>query len=235
MTAQETAGHTAISWHSAIARKFDGTYKTNISFRERIMLWSWLIERHAGKKARALDLGCGSGIFTFHLAQTCKDVTAVDGSAAMLDICREKARAEGAANVTFVESDIATVGTAINGPFDLIVCSSVIEYLDDLDGALSTIGGLLASGGALIVSCPNRQSLFRKVEPILHRLTGRPRYYRFVRNVLTAQDLAAQLAARGLRVEETHFYGHTKVLSPLLRRLGLGRYSDNLFTIVARK
>ena len=235
MTAQETAGHTAISWHSAIARKFDGTYKTNISFRERIMLWSWLIDRHARKAGRALDLGCGSGIFTFHLAQTCKEMTAVDGSAAMLDICREKARAEGAANISFVEADIARVGATLSGSFDLIVCSSVIEYLDDLDAALSMMAGLLAPGGVLIVSCPNRQSLFRKVEPILHRLTGRPRYYRFVRNVLGSSDLSARLGGLGLTVEETHFYGHTRLLSPLFRRFGWGHYSDNLFALVARK
>ena len=234
MTGRETAGHTAISWHSLIARKFDGTYKTNVSFQERVKLWTELINRAAHAQTRALDLGCGSGIFTFDLARRCKEVTAVDGSAEMLGLCREKGRVQGATNVSFVQSDIAQVGQVLTGRFDLIVCSSVIEYLDDLNGALSMMAGLLASDGLLIISCPNRQSLFRRIEPYLHKLTGRPRYYRFVKNVLTVDDLTARLKACSLTVEETHFYGHTKILSPILRRLGLRRYSDNLFAVVAR-
>lgn len=235
MSGQETAGHTAISWHSVIARKFDGTYKTNVSFQERVALWTELIGRLGKRRKRALDLGCGSGIFTFDLARGCDQVTAVDGSAEMLALAKEKGKAEGISNVAYIQSDISHAAQVLPGSFDLIICSSVIEYLDDLDGCLAVIAGLLESGGTLIVSCPNRQSLFRRIEPYLHKFTGRPRYYRFVKNVLTADDLKARLKRCGIVVEETHFYGHTKILSPLLRRLGLRRYSDNLFAVVGRK
>ncbi len=235
MTQKNTAGHTAVSWHSAIAKKFDATYRVNRSFQERRTLWTDLIARHATPGGRALDLGCGSGVFTFQLAAKCREVVAVDGSGEMLDLCREKGRVENVGNVSFIQSDIAEIEKNVSGGFDLIICSSVIEYLDDVNSALGAMHRLLKPGGILMISCPNRQSLFRKVEPWLHKTIGRPRYYRFVKNVLTCDDMTGRVRRLGFNVLETHFFGHTKILSPLMRGLGVRQYSDNLFALVVRK
>lgn len=235
MFKRQTAGHTAVSWHSVIARKFDDSYTRNVNFQERVRVWTALIDKYAKKDGAALDLGCGSGVFTFHLARACGAVTAVDGSPEMIRLCREKSVAESVTNLSFVNCDIAHAAKEIPQKFDLILCSSVMEYLDDVNGTLQTISGLLNPGGILIVSIPNRRSFFRKVEPYLHKYIGRPRYYKFVKNVLTWEDMTARIKAAGLDVIETHFYARTRILSPVFRRIGLRRFSDNLFALVCRK
>ncbi|MFG5142297.1 class I SAM-dependent methyltransferase, partial [Campylobacter lari] len=39
-----------------------------------------------------VDIGCGSGVWTLHLAQKAKDVLVVDSSSAMLEILQDDAK-----------------------------------------------------------------------------------------------------------------------------------------------
>jgi ubiquinone/menaquinone biosynthesis C-methylase UbiE len=57
----------------------------------------------AGLTGDVLELACGSGWWTRRLREMARSVTAVDASARMLAICRERA---GADNVTLIQSDI---------------------------------------------------------------------------------------------------------------------------------
>ncbi len=235
MTHPDPALHNAVSWHSVKARDFDDIYRHNINFHERFEVWSGWIEHYARPEFEVADLGSGSGVFTMCLAARCAHVTAIDAATEMINLAKEKVAAKGFSNITFVQSDIVEAGKMFDRKFDIMTCSSVVEYLEKLDDALAAMATMVKPGGILMISSPNRKSFFRKIEPYLHKYIGRPRYYRFVKNVLTREDLKARLEKQGFEILEHRFYARTKLLSVLFRKLGLREYADNMFAYVCRK
>jgi 2-polyprenyl-6-hydroxyphenyl methylase/3-demethylubiquinone-9 3-methyltransferase len=53
---------------------------------------------------------------------------------------------------------------------DGILCSSVLEYVDNPGACLAEFARVLRSGGVLIITVPNRYSLVRRAQVITHRL-----------------------------------------------------------------
>jgi 2-polyprenyl-3-methyl-5-hydroxy-6-metoxy-1,4-benzoquinol methylase len=235
MIQRMTEGHTAVSWHSVIAQNFDAAYRTNPNFRERLSVWSKWIDTYARPDFSAADLGCGSGVFTLCLSRVCKHVTALDGSGEMISLAKAKLAENNAHNVSFVENDIKGFSQSSAEKFDIVTCSSVVEYLDDLEGTLQAIAAIVKPGGLLLISSPNKRSFFRRVEPYLHRYIGRPRYYKFVKNVLYREDMRSRLEHLGFDIVDFSFYARTRMLSPLFRKIGLREYSDNMYAYVCRK
>lgn len=235
MTKPDPSQHTAVSWHSVKAQDFDDIYRHNVNFHERFAVWSAWIEKYAKPGFVAADLGSGSGVFTMCLAAKCKHVTAIDASDGMIALAREKTAQKGFSNIDFVLSPIEAAGDRFPQAFDLVTCSSVVEYLDDLDLALSSMAKMVKAGGTLVISSPNRRSVFRRIEPYLHKYIGRPRYYRFVKNVLTREDMRARLERQGFEIIEEAFYARTIALSLLFRKVGLREYADNMFAYVCKK
>jgi SAM-dependent methyltransferase len=78
---------------------------------------------------RALEVGCSIGVFTGELAKRCENLLAIDASAVAVASAREACSAYR--NVTFEVG--AVPATFPRGPFDLIVLSEVIYYLDAPD------------------------------------------------------------------------------------------------------
>ncbi|MEM8747231.1 MAG: class I SAM-dependent methyltransferase [Actinomycetota bacterium] len=94
---------------------------------------------------RALDFGCGTGLLTERLVETYDDVVAVDVSERMLDVLRSKATERGWANV-HPSTDLP----ADQGPYDLIVASSVLGFVDDHPATVRSLGQRLSPGGLLV-------------------------------------------------------------------------------------
>ena len=107
---------------------------------------------------RVLDLGCGEGR---HMHGLC---SIENIELAGIDLCfddLEKTRA-GLVNVTegktkrklsLVQGDALRLPFADNA-FDVVICSEVLEHLDDYETAVLEIKRILKSGGALAVSVP---------------------------------------------------------------------------------
>jgi SAM-dependent methyltransferase len=101
---------------------------------------------------RVLDAGCGMAYGSALLAAAgASDVTGVDWAEEVLD----DARRAMPAGVELVAGDVTDLGFD-DGAFDLIVSFEVIEHLDQPDLALDEFRRLLAPGGLLVVSSPNR-------------------------------------------------------------------------------
>ncbi len=225
----------AITWHSLNAEQFDGNYTRRRAFAERYDVWTDIIDRHSHPEHRVLDIGCGSGVFSLYAAQRNASVVGVDGSREMIDLCEHKRARSNQDNVSFVQADIASLVNVIPAPADVVICSSVLEYVDDLTGALQAIAHAVAPGGVVAISMPNPRSLYRRLEPVAYQLTGRPKYYRYVKNVISVDALADRLAAFGLDTVETRFFSKTRIIAPVLHRLGMVSLSDNLYVAVARR
>ena len=99
--------------------------------------------------ARVLDLACGQGRMSRYLARRGADVLGVDVSAAMLG----KARAAGAAGITYLRADVTRAPGWWDGrPFDGCTCELALMDIDDLAGALATVAAVLRPGGWFVAS-----------------------------------------------------------------------------------
>ena len=224
----------AVEWHSQNAASFDNKYSHSRDFIERFEVWTQVIDRYSDPQYRVLDVGCGSGVFSFYAAERNASVVGVDGSREMIELCDRKKNSL-ASNLTFISADMSSLSSVVRTKANLILCSSVLEYLDNLDSSLRAIVSMLDINGVVVFSMPNRASVFRAVEPVLYRLTGRPRYYRYVKNTFTVSELSKKLTAYGLDIRETAYFARTPILSSLCHRFGAQRFSDNLFIMVAQK
>ncbi|MEG4069294.1 methyltransferase domain-containing protein [Microcoleus sp. Pol11C2] len=99
----------------------------------------------SASKGAALDIGCGSGILAFELAQYYDNVVAVDLSAKMLAIASQK---RSAPNIEYLQMDASQL--ALESQFDLIVSAGTFHHLPNLPAALDAIKKLLNPHGKIV-------------------------------------------------------------------------------------
>ena len=99
-----------------------------------------------------LDLGCGSGERTVEYARRgASRVVGIDISENMLAVAREKNRHP---RVEYRCLPMERVGE-LEGPFDLVVSSLAMQYVEDYAGVVQAVYGLLKAGGRFIFSQEN--------------------------------------------------------------------------------
>jgi SAM-dependent methyltransferase len=111
-----------------------------------------LIAGGAGLKpgVKAMEVGCGTGMFTKMFAATGADILAVDISGDLLSAAR--ARGLPAKRIAFHEGPFEECHAF--GPFDAVIGSSVLHHLN-LDVVFGQIFSLLKPGGILSFAEPN--------------------------------------------------------------------------------
>lgn len=107
---------------------------------------------------RALDLGCGPGRNTLHLASAGFEVDAVDLSPTALAWAEERSRAAGpaASQIRFHQGDaFGAAGAELVGPYDLIYDSGCFHHLPPHRRVsyLALLDRLLAPGGRFALTC----------------------------------------------------------------------------------
>lgn len=225
----------AIGYYSQNARDFDAKYSSSPAFRERLDLWNSLIAQYARPEWDVLDAGCGSGVLSGLASRQAHSVLGFDASPKMLELAQARKQRDRLENTTF---RIATFEdpTILQGrSFELILCSSVLEYLEDCWRAFDWLVATLKPNGVIVFSMPNGASLYRKVEKLAYRVTGRPMYYGHVRNVPKVDEVRANLHTRGFDVLSIHYYAATPALSRLARAIGRPDLADNLFAAVCKR
>ncbi len=96
---------------------------------------------------RAVDVGCGTGRSMLALLQRGADVLGVDACSEML---AEAARKRGLRRrLVLGEAAFLPFRSAIS---DLTFCSFAIDYVADLDGALSEMARITKPGGKVVIS-----------------------------------------------------------------------------------
>ena len=191
------------------AEAFARSYETDPNFQDRKAVWTGAIDRclsdAAGKVC--VDVGCGPGVFSFYAASKGARVYGVDSSVKMLSLCRDRLKRDGWRNVTFHEASLPFADTSMFPPADIVLCSSVLEYVDDLDACVMSLASLLKASGRLLVSVPNRRSLYRNYERMKFFLTRRPAYRGQVRHEMTLTGMREVMGNHGLRILENSYYG----------------------------
>jgi 2-polyprenyl-3-methyl-5-hydroxy-6-metoxy-1,4-benzoquinol methylase len=225
-----------VAHFSNIAREFHALYDQSEAFRQRLRVWRGILDRRATRGGLALDMGCGSGIFSFDLAERGYRVIGVDAAPDMVALCEEGRRARGLADMRFIQARLPAIDEAELAGADLIISSSLVEFVEDLDGTLALFARLLCPGGTLVVSMPNAFSLSRNYERAEYRLTGKPEIYRFIKHFSDPTWLARRLGPRGFTLEETEYYAHDTRIARLARKLFLpAKLTEDLFVAAFRK
>lgn len=111
------------------------------------------------------DIGCGTGRHALRLAARGARVTAVDFSAGML----AKARAKpGAADVTWVEHDLARPLPLPSGGFDRVVCALVVDHIRDLREFFAELRRIARPGGSIVVSVMHPGMMLKGTQARFH-------------------------------------------------------------------
>jgi len=156
----------ALEHFESTAGAYEGHAESRPEFEERFRVWDRAIDRAIGdghSGATAIDLGCGPGHLTQRLTARGLRTIAIDGSAAMLARTRERLQRDGLAAADIRQEVLPLSSRTVDdlaGTAQLIVMSSVIEYVDDDHEVLRQCRQLLTPGGHLLVSFPNRRSLY---------------------------------------------------------------------------
>lgn len=224
-------------YFSTTSREFADLYRSRPEFRERYAVWTDFLDRYARGFKTALDLGCGSGIFSFYLGEKGLAVTGVDAADGMIALCESEKAARGTSRVNFVSAKIPVSGaTILPGDVDLVISSSMLEYVADLGETLDFIRACVRDSGIVIVSMPNPRAVFRRLERWSFAILGRPSYLAFARQTASPESLARMFAERGFSQVETRYYAHAPLLSRALRMLHFPAvFTENLFVSVFRK
>lgn len=125
------------------APRFEVSLVDKLGYRGPDLVLKALDRAGAGRAARALDLGCGTGLMGQVLRGRCDWLEGIDLSSAML----EEAERKGVYD-RLDKADIAMLDLG-GAPYDLIVAADVFIYLGALERVIAWVAGMLRPGGHL--------------------------------------------------------------------------------------
>jgi SAM-dependent methyltransferase len=150
----------------AFARQYADNIVDNAwnAYYERPASLSLLPAELQGKEI--LDAGSGPGITTAYFLDRGAVVTAIDYSEEMLSIARERTNGKAKLLRHGLNQELPFFASST---FDIIYCSLVIHYIDDLDLLFKEFSRILRPGGLFIFSTDHPNSLFAKAIPVTGR------------------------------------------------------------------
>jgi 2-polyprenyl-6-hydroxyphenyl methylase/3-demethylubiquinone-9 3-methyltransferase len=236
MMKDETSGD-PVNFFAKNAEEFHGMYRTAPEFLERLDVWHDLLDRFGKRGGLSLDMGCGPGVFTFYLAEKMGGrVVGIDGAADMVAACEAERDRRGLQNVRFVQARLPEIDESDCHDADLIISSSVVVYVEDLDATLALFARLMKPKGALVISMPNRASVSRTYHRLKYLVAKTPIVYRYIRHFSSPRALHRRVRRHGLRLVEARYYSHFTRLSKLGRALHAPLVlTEDLFVAVFRK
>ncbi len=161
-----------------------------------------------GVTGDVLELAPGTGIWTEHLVQTARSVTAVDASPEMIAINKAKLAGRGGEKVTYQLADLFTWQPTRQ--YDAVCFGFWISHvpLERLDGFLAMVASALRPGGHVFFVDGRREPSSTAAdhrlpaidEQVMVRRLNDGREYHIVKNFFEPAALAERCAAAGLQV-----------------------------------
>jgi 2-polyprenyl-6-hydroxyphenyl methylase/3-demethylubiquinone-9 3-methyltransferase len=193
------------------AAQWSDRYALDARFRRRFDKVTGLLERVGTvSPGRALDVGCGTGIFSNYLARKGWRVTAIDASPDMIEAANAVPESD---TIEFINVNYESYSSLPNS-FDLIVSLSMLEYIEDDEAAIEKFHQLLKPGGFLVVSVPNKAGMLRKMEGVVFGIQtatrdrifgGMGEYLKFQKRQYTPFELDILMRQFGFRKKRGMF------------------------------
>jgi len=183
--------------------------------------------RVRGERSRGLDAGCSYGVYSIMLAEAGYDVIGIDIDRKEIDWARRWARERELENkITFQLGDLHKLSFR-DGTFDLVVCSEVLEHLDDSQLGASELFRILRPNGMAIISMPNIACLFGMMQWAyrktgLRSLLGKPplNLHQIQHSRYWFGNIIQLLKASGFAIEKTCSTSHVPYLWTIDEFLG---------------
>ncbi|EOV6321188.1 TPA: class I SAM-dependent methyltransferase [Vibrio parahaemolyticus] len=99
---------------------------------------------------KVLDFGCGTGQLSQLLSPIVKDIVALDASEAMIEELDKKELLNVEPVVDALSRGLVAQHPAFRGQFYLVVASSVLAFVDDVESSLDIAHSLLNEGGYFV-------------------------------------------------------------------------------------
>ena len=162
---------------------------------------------------KALDIGCGPGIFTQDLLNKNLDVYSADLSIEMIKQAKHQISKHAfSGNAHFTVSDISKLCFSDN-KMDILICSGVVCYLQNYNLLLSEIHRVLKPSGKIIIQIDNIRwpCIYKKFVPLYRYLKSiiTSKSYdelNFDFNYFTYHNFKKDLEASGFRITNINYY-----------------------------
>jgi len=175
-----------------------GTWHTGARIRAFHILR--IASKYLNARCDILDAGCGLGRHTFSIARRYPNnaIMGVDLDGKNISICDHIREKKGFYNVRFQSCDLRHLNS--NERFDLIICSDVLEYINEDNIVLANFRDSLKENGRLILHTPRLNprrylSLFEgyfECDPLEKSAHARDGY--------STSELREKLKKNGLRI-----------------------------------
>ena len=225
----------SIAYHAELAHDWDTRYLKK-SFVARLHVLRECLEGRDLRSQLWVDAGCGTGSLSRWLAEQGCHVRGVDAAPEMVKTAASIVLSKSCPGTLSFER-IETIASlpVPSASLDGVLCSSVLEYVQDPDACLHEFVRVLRPGGLLLVSVPNAQSVARKGQAAIHRL-GRSvgkRWFRFLdysKHQYSMEQFIRLLAAHRFRATKVLPFG-----SPIPVWLQRRRFGGSLLMVVAAR
>ena len=136
-----------------------------IADRKRVDFIASVLKESLPVNGKILDVGCGNGVISRHLGRLGYNVLGIDVSEKTIENAR---KINPMPNVKFMTKSAEEL-VASGETYDAVICSEVLEHLNEPGQLLTVLHDCLAENGKLIITVPNgkgpRETLVTK--PIL--------------------------------------------------------------------
>ena len=173
---------------------------------------------------RVLDVGCGAGFLSNHLAWVGHRVTGIDAAHEALSV----ARAHDASRFVTYDQGDARALPYTGGAFDVACAMDLLEHVAEPSRVVAEIGRVLAPSGLFFFHTFNRNVLswLVAIKGVAWFVSNTPDDLHALRLFLKPTEVEALCRAHGLT--PTALRGsRPKVGAPLLRMLATGRVSND--------
>lgn len=135
-----------------------------MSFDEKARMWdnpgrikrteilsNAIIERiEDASEKTALEIGCGTGLFTTRLSKVLKEVACFDTSEEMVKVLKEKIKEGNLKNISIYTEEILN-NEEFYEKFDIVYSSMVFHHIVDIEKEFELLSKLLKKGGQVII------------------------------------------------------------------------------------
>ncbi len=130
-----------------------------VTFYQSLAAYRWALQFASGRIV--LDIGCGEGYGVAELARGAARVLALDSDYAVVRAARQRYRNE---RIAWLSARAESLPIA-DGAVELVTCFQVLEHIADPQRFFTEVYRVLAPGGLLLLTTPNRQAVLSGVNP----------------------------------------------------------------------
>lgn len=156
----------------ARAADWSAKYAPGAPLEERLARFTTPLLSLVPPPAIVVDLGCGAGNLTHHLAAAGYRVRGLEISGAMLEVARQSTNA---CDVEWVhlDGDWPTLPCR-TGSCDAVVASSLLEYVDRTGFVISECARILRPAGVFLCTVPDPTHPIRRAEALFRTIAKGP-------------------------------------------------------------